>query len=89
MTNSDRDELVKLADHADEAATGHDQSGHVSSVSEVLRECATALRRLASSDGKVKGGPEPVAWPANLNPRTLALTAPGATTKSDGGGHDR
>ncbi|MGX9392525.1 hypothetical protein ACWX0K_20540 [Nitrobacteraceae bacterium UC4446_H13] len=37
------------------------------------RRIIAALRRLASSEGVVKGEPEPVAWPANLNPRTLDL----------------
>lgn len=69
MTNPDHEELVKLADQlgaiAGRCSYEHDR--------ETIIAATDALRRLASSDGGVKGEPEPVAWPANLNPRTLDL----------------
>jgi len=66
MTNPDLLALANELDDIDTDAAGKCSWSEVATVSD-------ALRRLASSDSGVKGEPEPVAWPANLNPRTLDL----------------
>lgn len=88
MTNPDRDELVRPRKHyfvlSDDdfdtcARCGNNIRNDVhcsnkerpETDAEYIARLETALRRLASSDGGVKV--EPVAWPTNLNPRTLDL----------------
>jgi hypothetical protein len=50
---SSENDYKRLAEQAEEAASGHDQSGHVSSVGAVLRECASALRAASVKAGEV------------------------------------
>ena len=62
---TDRDELVKLADAYEAGTAKCVASGYEEFGPAFQRErdlIVTALRRLASSEGEVKGEPEPVAW---------------------------